>query len=196
MAAGDQSGGRAVRGARLGCHPSALPPSLDYIFLFRFDTLDHLRAWEESDTRHQWLTKLDLITAEMVGREGTTRTGMEVWFTPPRTDAAAAATRWWPVTMLGLYLLVMLVQLNPGAAARELGDLGRLALHLRRDFEFHGVPLRDRSVKPPSRLLADQDRHGPLPHEDRSLVRQVGLRSGGRDVLARRHSGVREAVPA
>ena len=88
------------------------PPSLDYIFLFRFDTLDHLRAWEESDTRHQWLTKLDLITAEMVGRER--HTGMEVWFTPPPGRMPPPRYKMVAVTMLGLYPLVMLVQLTLG----------------------------------------------------------------------------------
>ena len=62
------------------------PGSREYVSIFRFDTYEHLRAWEESEVRASWLLKLDGI----VEGEGTMRkgTGLEFWFSLPELPAA------------------------------------------------------------------------------------------------------------
>jgi antibiotic biosynthesis monooxygenase (ABM) superfamily enzyme len=83
-------------------------PEREYLFLFRFDTLEHLEKWEGSATRREWLERLDHMTAEPVSRER--HTGMEVWFTPPPGRRQAPRYKMVAVTLLALYPLVSLVQ--------------------------------------------------------------------------------------
>lgn len=54
----------------------------EYVIIFRFDTYDHLKAWEESDVRQQWRDRLRPLT---VGEDRIEhQTGLEFWFTPSR----------------------------------------------------------------------------------------------------------------
>ena len=56
-------------------------PSREYVTIFRFDNYQHMKAWENSPIRSQWLNQLEDIT------EGTERvqkgTGLEFWFSLP-----------------------------------------------------------------------------------------------------------------
>jgi antibiotic biosynthesis monooxygenase (ABM) superfamily enzyme len=83
-------------------------PGLDYVFLFRFDTLDHLERWEQSETRREWLGRLAGVTAEPVSRER--HSGMEVWFTPPAGRVPPPRYKMVVATVVALYPLVSLVQ--------------------------------------------------------------------------------------
>lgn len=60
--------------------PSADDP-LTYTSVFRFDTVEHLRAFEQSDLRRRAL----LAVAELVERDAvwSKLTGLELWFSPP-----------------------------------------------------------------------------------------------------------------
>jgi antibiotic biosynthesis monooxygenase (ABM) superfamily enzyme len=59
------------------------PPSRpgQYTSVFRFDSVEHLRRFEESDLRRRALAEVvDLVEGDAVWRK---LTGMELWFTPP-----------------------------------------------------------------------------------------------------------------
>jgi uncharacterized protein len=59
--------------------PSAGPR--EYTSVFRFASLAHLRAFEQSDLRRQALAEIgDYVEADAVWRE---LTGLEFWFSPP-----------------------------------------------------------------------------------------------------------------
>jgi antibiotic biosynthesis monooxygenase (ABM) superfamily enzyme len=63
-----------------------------YILLFRFDTLDHLLAWEASDERRRWVAEADTLTE---GPAATTRvTGLETWFALPGEGPLTPPPRW------------------------------------------------------------------------------------------------------
>lgn len=61
------------------------PGSRDYVTIFRFDSYEHCRAWEESPVRSAWLGRL----AGIVEGEGQVRksTGLEFWFSLPEMPA-------------------------------------------------------------------------------------------------------------
>lgn len=80
----------------------------DYVVVFRFDSDEHLAAWQQSDERAAALAEVEpcLIRSTIE-----TQTGLEFWFTPPADAAGMAPSR--PkmalVTLLGLYPLILFV---------------------------------------------------------------------------------------
>lgn len=57
------------------------PSSREYTSIFRFDTVDHLRAFEESDLRRQALLEVtEFVEADAVWKK---LTGFEIWFAAP-----------------------------------------------------------------------------------------------------------------
>lgn len=55
--------------------------SREYVTIFRFDTYQHQRAWEDSQQRADWLERLNgLVEGEDSVRNGT---GLEFWFSLP-----------------------------------------------------------------------------------------------------------------
>ena len=57
------------------------PGGRDYTSVFRFDTVEHLRGFEESDLRRRALSEVgELVESDAVWRR---MTGLELWFTPP-----------------------------------------------------------------------------------------------------------------
>ena len=95
-------------------HPSS---SREYVVIFRFDTYEHLRAWQESDLRRELLKKAEPFRASEPSYH--MESGLEYWFVPP--DAPASPPRWKMaiVTALGVWPVSMLVPwlLNPLTAA-------------------------------------------------------------------------------
>lgn len=87
-------------------------PGRPFVLIFRFDTLAHLRAWEESAERASWLER----SRELRTRDPDAErfTGLEYWFTPP--PGALAPPRWKMVvvTALALYPVVNLLTLIVG----------------------------------------------------------------------------------
>ena len=60
--------------------------SNDYVTIFRFDTYEHSRAWEESPVRAAWLDRLEgIVEGEDQVRKAT---GLEFWFSLPELPAA------------------------------------------------------------------------------------------------------------
>src|SRR5687767_558456 len=45
------------------------PRRPEYVVFFRFDTFDHLEKWEESETRRQWLERVEPLTLDAPERE-------------------------------------------------------------------------------------------------------------------------------
>lgn len=81
----------------------------EYIIVFRFDTYEHLLAWETSEVRRGWVQRvLPLITGETSVQR---MTGLEYWFTVPDHPESVPPSRIKMafVTWLALFPLVMLV---------------------------------------------------------------------------------------
>jgi antibiotic biosynthesis monooxygenase (ABM) superfamily enzyme len=84
----------------------------EYAIIFRFDSYEQARAWEESDVRAQWVERVGALTE---GEAQIQRvSGLEFWFTPP-AGATAAPPRWkmavvtffalWPLNVAANMLL-------------------------------------------------------------------------------------------
>ncbi len=77
--------------------------------VFRFDSVDHLRAWESSSERAELLATAE----EFVHSTDTHRvTGLETWFAL-RSRTAPAPPRWkmFAVSLVGIYLLQLVFNL-------------------------------------------------------------------------------------
>jgi len=92
----------------LGMHvlrPSG-PGSREYVIIFRFDTWQHLVAWEESPIRTQWLERaLEMTEGEpQVER----LTGLEYWFTLPEQPTQRPPPRYKMaiITFIGIFALL------------------------------------------------------------------------------------------
>lgn len=58
------------------------PGSTEYTSIFRFDTVDNLRKFEESELRSKYLREVvDYVEADAVWKK---YTGLEFWFSPPK----------------------------------------------------------------------------------------------------------------
>jgi len=59
--------------------------SNEYVAIFRFDTYEHLRAWQESPDRERWLSSLEglVVGADRVQKSR----GMEYWFSLPELNS-------------------------------------------------------------------------------------------------------------
>jgi antibiotic biosynthesis monooxygenase (ABM) superfamily enzyme len=62
-----------------------------YVLIYRFDSDDHARGWEESEVRAHWIAKLEGIAEGEDERKRVT--GLEVWFDLPEVPAAPHAPR-------------------------------------------------------------------------------------------------------
>ncbi|MCW2309110.1 antibiotic biosynthesis monooxygenase [Rhodobium gokarnense] len=87
----------------------------EYVLIYRFDTYEHGRAWEESEERAHWLEKLADVTAGETTMKKVT--GLEFWFDLPAVPAAAKAPQWKMALVLiaVVFVLVYPLQLTVGA---------------------------------------------------------------------------------
>ena len=81
----------------------------EYVVILKFDRYDNLKQWLESDTRRQWLERLQPLIEKPESVQ--TLTGLETWFTlsskpikspPPRYKMAL-------VTWLGVFITITVV---------------------------------------------------------------------------------------
>ena len=91
--------------------------SRDYTYIFRFDSYEHLRQWETSAERDQWVDNLtDLIEAPAKKQ---ILTGLEYWFTLPGTLGRPAPPRYKIalLTIPTIYILTTILGLlaTPGS---------------------------------------------------------------------------------
>ncbi|MBW8765244.1 MAG: antibiotic biosynthesis monooxygenase [Geodermatophilales bacterium] len=77
--------------------------------VYRFDSVAHLRSWEESGERSELLaTAEDLVDATHVHRV----TGLETWFAlPSRTAPAPPRWKMFTVSVVAIYVLQLLLNL-------------------------------------------------------------------------------------
>jgi uncharacterized protein len=92
----------------------ALPYQPGFRMVYRFDTCEHLRAWEESPEQARLVELANRYTQGAPRRS--VLTGLETWFTLPASPAAAAPSRGRMsiVTWLGIFPLVFAYDLVLG----------------------------------------------------------------------------------
>ena len=85
----------------------------EYVVIFRFDTYNHLRAWQESDIRRNLLKKADSFRASDPSYH--LESGLEYWFVPPKGKTSPPNWKMAFVTVLGVWPVSILVPwlLNP-----------------------------------------------------------------------------------
>jgi uncharacterized protein len=79
----------------------------EYTSVLRFDSVKHLRAFEHSEMRRNYLAEVvDLVEGDASWHQ---LSGLEFWFTPPKGTVVPQPARWRMavVTMLTVYFLVM-----------------------------------------------------------------------------------------
>jgi antibiotic biosynthesis monooxygenase (ABM) superfamily enzyme len=78
-----------------------------YTIVLHFDTLEHLTAWLESDTRARLVEKVRplLVTSERIE----IKTGLEFWFTPPPGHRQAKPYKQFLVTFSAIFPLTIVV---------------------------------------------------------------------------------------
>lgn len=83
--------------------------SREYVYIFRFDTYQHLKAWEESDVCQQWLARSKGLVEGEAKKHVTT--GLEYWFTLPDNPKVAPPPRYKMaiITFLAIYPLSIII---------------------------------------------------------------------------------------
>jgi antibiotic biosynthesis monooxygenase (ABM) superfamily enzyme len=82
------------------------PPYTEYVTIFRFDSYQHSRDWEDSDVRATWLDRLEgIVEGETAVEKGT---GLEFWFSLPELPAAHPSPHKMALVLLVVvYVLVL-----------------------------------------------------------------------------------------
>lgn len=81
-----------------------------YIIIYRFDSYQNARKWEDSDIRQDWLKKIEpILEGEAVKQK---KTGLEVWFELPEIEAEKPAPRYKMAIVLTVILYFLSVGLN------------------------------------------------------------------------------------
>jgi antibiotic biosynthesis monooxygenase (ABM) superfamily enzyme len=85
----------------------------EYVVVFRFDTYQHLRAWQESDIHRELLNKAEPFRESEPSYR--MESGLEYWFAQPGTPASPPRWKMAIVTALGVWPVSILVPwlLNP-----------------------------------------------------------------------------------
>ncbi len=100
-------------------------PSLEYVTIFRFDSYQHSRDWEESTVRADWLARLKGITAgEDAVQKGT---GLEFWFSLPELPATHPSPHKMALVLLiVVFLLVLAINFLLGPFMTDWPLVGRV----------------------------------------------------------------------
>jgi antibiotic biosynthesis monooxygenase (ABM) superfamily enzyme len=125
------------------------PGSRRYTIVFRFDTVEHLQAWESSDERRAWVARAAAMCEDT---EIARLTGMETWFTLPGGGAMVPPPRWKMVivTFAVAYPLIQIFTATLGAWLSFLHPLVRGAIMgacLVLTMTYVGMPLATRLLK-------------------------------------------------
>ncbi len=82
----------------------------DYAIIMRFDTVDHLRVWELSAERREWVEKsADLTVGEAIIQR---RKGADIWFTSAEEGSAGPRPARYKTTLLtiaGIYPVLVII---------------------------------------------------------------------------------------
>lgn len=103
------------------------PPSTEYVSIFRFDSYQHSRDWEESSIRAQWLQRLAGITA---GEDAVEKgTGLEFWFSLPELPTAHPSPHKMAlVLMVVVFVLVLVIGVVTGPFTGNWPPVARVFL--------------------------------------------------------------------
>jgi antibiotic biosynthesis monooxygenase (ABM) superfamily enzyme len=98
----------------------------DWHIVYRFDSAEHLAAWERSMVRARLLA----MGEDLMQTVGVQRiSGLETWFSVPgRTAPAPPRWKMFAISVVGIYLLQMVVNVGLGWLARPWPLAVRLAL--------------------------------------------------------------------
>jgi uncharacterized protein len=78
----------------------------EYTSIFRFDSVENLRAFERSEMRHRYLAEVgEYVEADASWQQ---LTGLEFWFTPPKGTVVPQPARW-RMAMLMIVVVYSLV---------------------------------------------------------------------------------------
>ena len=106
------------------------PPAGDreYLIVFRFDTEDHLRAWEDSDERRRLIERSGALADEPPRERQLT--GLETWFAVPGGQVRLPPPPWkmWLLSSVAIYPLITLLTLVLGPVLSELPLAARFAI--------------------------------------------------------------------
>jgi antibiotic biosynthesis monooxygenase (ABM) superfamily enzyme len=99
--------------------PGEASPTREYVTIVRFDSYDHLRAWEDSGLREQRLAQLppEVVHGDA---EITRLEGLEFWFSPP--GAAVKAPSRHKMTVVMIPIVVAIASLTGPALRWLMGD--------------------------------------------------------------------------
>lgn len=86
----------------------------DNLLLFKFDSPENLKKWDESEVKRDWLNKIEDITQGSMSFKKVT--GLEYWFRHPEvpSNVAPAPYKMALATILGIYPLTVAVTLILG----------------------------------------------------------------------------------
>jgi len=89
------------------------PAEGEYVVIFRFDSYQHLRLWQDSQVRRELLEKAEPLRESEPSYR--VKSGLEYWFVPPAGPKAPPDWKMAAVTALGVWPVSMLVPwtLNP-----------------------------------------------------------------------------------
>jgi uncharacterized protein len=96
------------------------PGSTEYTSIFRFDTVDNLRKFEESELRSRYLREVvDYVDADAIWKK---ITGLEFWFSPPKGTVIPQPSRFRMsvVTIAVVFGLVLSIGQVVGMVAAEV----------------------------------------------------------------------------
>jgi len=82
-------------------------PSGEYAVIYKFDSQEHLDAWQKSSVRQELLRKAEPLRADEVRYQ--TGSGLEFWFTSPTSSAHPPRWKMAIITALGVWPVSMLV---------------------------------------------------------------------------------------
>jgi len=82
-------------------------PSGEFVVIYKFDSREHLDAWQKSSVRQELLRKAESLRSDVVRYQ--TGYGLEFWFTSPTSSAHPPRWKMAIITVLGVWPVSMLV---------------------------------------------------------------------------------------
>ncbi|MFF2176546.1 antibiotic biosynthesis monooxygenase [Lysinibacillus sp. NPDC058147] len=93
----------------------------EYTVVFRFDTIEHLRAWQESDIRRDLLKKAERLQATNPTYK--TESSLAYWFVTSKTPVPPSKWKMSVVTVLGVWPLSKLVPIVIGPIIKNMNPI-------------------------------------------------------------------------
>jgi hypothetical protein len=108
--------------------PRAPAEDREYVIIFRFDSAEHLRTWQNSDQRREMIAR----SASMADEPPRERelTGLETWFSIPggQVRRPPAAWKMWLLSSAAIYPLITVLSLALGPFLVDVPLAARFAI--------------------------------------------------------------------